>query len=400
MKTNLKNIWTLSISIGLCAWSASDGWAAPPYVNYQGLLNGADGQPLPTGNYTMQFSIYDQAQSGSRVWGPFIFDGAVLTGHGPQVPVANGRFNVIIGPQDTNGVPISTAFGSSNRFMEITVAGGPAIQPRQQFLSTAYAFAVGNANFELSAGGLMARGTNALLLGVGAAPAPASISYRSNSPSLLIQGAGTNDSSRNITLSGAVSVTNAPAGSPALTVAGNASLAGNLTCNGNATITGTLQATSLTDGTRTMALTNVIRSDPPMVIWATNFSDTVNWVIANVDLSVLGNDEDGCKVRVYMQHEVDHRLRPITMDIWFEQPGFANDASFPSTNVKMSVQMFSAADGAYYYGAYDLDNTSSLLFELVSGPWLQVYGGDPVNKYKLQFRVHPNIGAKIMVFDN
>ncbi len=127
----------------LCLWSAA--LAAPAYVNYQGLLNGANGQPLPTGNYTMEFNIYDQAQLGSRVWGPFIFDGAVAVGHGPLVPVANGRFNVIIGPQDTNGVLISAAFGGTNRYMELAVAGGPPILPRQQFLSTAYAFQAINA---------------------------------------------------------------------------------------------------------------------------------------------------------------------------------------------------------------------------------------------------------------
>ena len=145
MKTNSKNISTTLSCMVLCIGFGVVGWTAPSYVNYQGLLNGANGQPLPTGNYTMEFNIYDQAQSGTRVWGPFLFDSGVATGHGPLVPVVSGRFNVIIGPQDTGGLPISTAFGDTNRFMEITVAGGPPILPRQQFLSTAYAFEAINA---------------------------------------------------------------------------------------------------------------------------------------------------------------------------------------------------------------------------------------------------------------
>lgn len=151
MKTNSKRVTTFVGITIVGAWLAAVGWAAPSYVNYQGLLNGADGQPLPTSNYAMEFNIYDQAQLGTRVWGPFIFDGAVAIGHGALVPVVNGRFNVVIGPQDTNGVAIGTAFAGTNRFMEISVAGGPPILPRQQFLSTAYAFEAINAQYALLA---------------------------------------------------------------------------------------------------------------------------------------------------------------------------------------------------------------------------------------------------------
>jgi len=119
---------------------------SPEYLNYQGLLNGADGQPLPTGNYTLEFNVHDQANGGSQVWGPFHFDGAGGNGHGPLVPVANGRFNVIIGPLDTLSRPISTAFAGTNRFIEIKVNGGPPILPRQQFLSTPYAFKANTAD--------------------------------------------------------------------------------------------------------------------------------------------------------------------------------------------------------------------------------------------------------------
>jgi len=87
----------------------------------------------------MEFNIYDQASLGAKVWGSFLFDGGGGHGHGPLVPVANGRFNVIIGPLDTASTPISAAFGSSNRFVEIKVNGGSPILPRQQFLSTPYA---------------------------------------------------------------------------------------------------------------------------------------------------------------------------------------------------------------------------------------------------------------------
>ncbi len=113
--------------------------AVPEYVNYQGQLKAADGNPLATGNYTIEFNIYDQANQGNKIWGPFRFDGVVGVGHGMPVPVVNGCFNVIIGPSDTDGDSITGAFTGPNRFIEVSVNGGAPILPRQQFLSTAYA---------------------------------------------------------------------------------------------------------------------------------------------------------------------------------------------------------------------------------------------------------------------
>jgi len=383
--------------------------SVPEYVNYQGQLRAADGSPLATGNYTIEFNIYDQANEGAKVWGPFLFDGNAGNGHGPFVPVLNGSFNVIIGPRDTTGASIATAFSGPSRYIEIKVNGGAPILPRQQFLSTAYAFAVGNASFELSAEALKARGTNAIVLGAGLAPATGAIHYQTNTPpSLLIRGAGSDDSSRRITLSGAVSVTNAAGGAPALAVAGNASLTGNLTCAGNATVNGTLQAASLTDGTRTIAIPNIIRSDPPLVISAI-YPDTRDWVITNVDLSLLGNDEDGCRIRVYMQHEIEYTMRPVLMDFWFEQPGFTTNSAFPGT-VKMIAQLL--AETGYYYREYALGDSKQSLFDVIGGPWLQLNnypryslnGGTDglvsANRFNLWFHFHPHVSAKIMVFDN
>lgn len=158
----MKKIKAVAPSLVLWTCLNTVALAGPSYINYQGLLNGADGHPLPTGNYTMQFNIYDQAQLGTRVWGPFIFDGAAGTGHGPLVPVVNGRFNVVIGPQDTSSNSISAAFANTNRFMEITVASGPPILPRQQFLSTAYAFEAINARYAQQAGSLVQELADAL----------------------------------------------------------------------------------------------------------------------------------------------------------------------------------------------------------------------------------------------
>lgn len=142
--------------------AAADPLGVPEYVNYQGLLKAADGTPLATGNYTIEFNVYDQANLGNKVWGPFRFDGGVGVGHGLLVPVVNGSFNVIIGPSDTDGDSITAAFAGPNRFIEISVDGGAPILPRQQFLSTAYALQCQNAQVAALAASLVADLTHAL----------------------------------------------------------------------------------------------------------------------------------------------------------------------------------------------------------------------------------------------
>jgi microcystin-dependent protein len=140
----------------------ADPLGVPEYVNYQGLLKAADGAPLATGNYTLEFNVYDQANLGNKVWGPFRFDGGVGVGHGLLVPVVNGSFNVIIGPGDTDGDSITAAFAGPNRFIEMSVDGGAPILPRQQFLSTAYALQCQTAQVAEVAASLVADLTNAL----------------------------------------------------------------------------------------------------------------------------------------------------------------------------------------------------------------------------------------------
>jgi hypothetical protein len=115
----------------------------PAYLNYQGRLNDAAGQPLATATYTLEFNIYNDpvgTNPTNRVWGPFILDGGAAAGHGAAVDVINGRFNVILGPADTTGRSIRDAFEAENRYLEIKVNNGAPILPRQQFLSSPYAF--------------------------------------------------------------------------------------------------------------------------------------------------------------------------------------------------------------------------------------------------------------------
>ncbi len=115
------------------------GQTVPSQVNYQGQLLDSAGAPLPNGEYTVTMSLYDAATSGALVWGPQIFDGQGLIGHGPRVPVVGGYFNLILST-DTNSAPIANAFfNGATRYLEIRVGSNPAISPRQQILSAPFA---------------------------------------------------------------------------------------------------------------------------------------------------------------------------------------------------------------------------------------------------------------------
>ena len=128
------------LRLALCAALLATAQAQPAYMNYQGKLTDNNGQPLPgSGTNLLEFNIYTAATGGSPVWGPFLCDGLVATGHTARTIVSSGRFNVILGPTDTTSRPIQAVFTNSTLFLDIKV-NGPSISPRQQFLSAPYAF--------------------------------------------------------------------------------------------------------------------------------------------------------------------------------------------------------------------------------------------------------------------
>src|SRR5688500_209010 len=103
-------------------------------MNYQGRLTDTNGNVLLDGQYTLTFALYNVPEGGTPVWGPFQCDGAIGVGHAPKADLVNGRFNVIIGPNDTADQPLSAAFGGS-RYLQITVGDNPPLAPRQQILA-------------------------------------------------------------------------------------------------------------------------------------------------------------------------------------------------------------------------------------------------------------------------
>ncbi|MCP4161046.1 MAG: tail fiber protein [Deltaproteobacteria bacterium] len=105
----------------------------PQLINYQGKLTDSDGNALSTKEYEMSFSVYSVQTGGTAVWGPQEFKDP------NKITVVRGFFNIILGPVDSIDRKIEQAFESPNAYLEITV-DGKVINPRQQVLSTSYAF--------------------------------------------------------------------------------------------------------------------------------------------------------------------------------------------------------------------------------------------------------------------
>ncbi len=118
----------LSLAISLLATSSSLA-----QMNYQGRLTDSTGENLPNGQYTIAFSMYDEA--GLLKWGPYTTDGTANQGSGPRVEVVDGRFNTVIGNLDPTGRKLSEGFdGLEKRYLQIKVGNNPAITPRQLLL--------------------------------------------------------------------------------------------------------------------------------------------------------------------------------------------------------------------------------------------------------------------------
>ena len=118
--------------------------AVPTLINYQGQLVDSNSDPLPNGEYTLTFNVYDSKETTALLtWGPQTLSG---------VKTSNGFFNVNLGPADDGGVAIAAAFmrkpgvWEPGRFLEITVVGASDQQvlQRQEILTTPYALRAEN----------------------------------------------------------------------------------------------------------------------------------------------------------------------------------------------------------------------------------------------------------------
>jgi microcystin-dependent protein len=137
--------------------SAHAQTAVPDYLSYQGRALNADGTTIGSGtpvNRTVTFRVWDHP-SNSLVANLIYSEQQVVT-------ISNGEFSALIGAgaattgtplgysESTKGVPTvkissDTVFGAATRYLGVTIDDGTAavdneISPRQQFVTSSYAF--------------------------------------------------------------------------------------------------------------------------------------------------------------------------------------------------------------------------------------------------------------------
>ncbi|EDY82220.1 Phage Tail Collar Domain family [Verrucomicrobiia bacterium DG1235] len=188
MKTNQTLLPVLSaLFVALAAFTSSANAqvaGAPAFIDYQGTVyDGTTGNPLGSSgtapnftaaasNYTMEFRIYDQQETGTLIYAET-----------QTVTVSLGNFSVRLG----SGVPIpnqtpaptqtslANAFSGKERYLELTViippaSSGTAITPRLAFQSSPFSFVAERAKVADSVVGKVTATAGSQFTGTSSAP--------------------------------------------------------------------------------------------------------------------------------------------------------------------------------------------------------------------------------------
>ena len=127
-------LYILSLLV-LTAGALAQTQAPPSLMNFQGRLTKPDGTPVPNASYSIRFSLWDAASSGTEKWTQTISAAAVR----------NGAFAALlnVGTGTENGATAATLF-DSNLWLEIKVGADAPLTPRQQLASVGYALKAGS----------------------------------------------------------------------------------------------------------------------------------------------------------------------------------------------------------------------------------------------------------------
>jgi uncharacterized protein YjbI with pentapeptide repeats len=157
MKTNrlTTRLLPLFAAFALLGSAHAQTTAVPDYLSYQGRALNADGTSIGTGtpvNRTVTFRVWDHPSNGLAA--------NLIYSEQQVVTISNGEFSALIGAgaattgtplgysESTKGVPtvkISSAYNSATRYLGVTIDDGTVaadneISPRQQFVTSSYAF--------------------------------------------------------------------------------------------------------------------------------------------------------------------------------------------------------------------------------------------------------------------
>ena len=110
----------------------------PSMINYQGKLLTPAGASVADTACVMQFAIYDAPTGGTLLW----------TETNNSVQVKKGLFSVLLGGTSPLGPNL---FNTPNRFLGVKVGADAEMTPRQQIVSSAFAFKAATADMASTA---------------------------------------------------------------------------------------------------------------------------------------------------------------------------------------------------------------------------------------------------------
>ncbi len=117
--------YVFCILVVLCGLASA---GAPKLMNYQGQLATSGGSPVPDGNYSVTFTVYDAPVAGNIKWT-----------ENQNVTTTGGAFAVLLG----SVTPINdTVFNALDRYLGITVGADPEMTPRIRLVTAPYSFRV------------------------------------------------------------------------------------------------------------------------------------------------------------------------------------------------------------------------------------------------------------------
>jgi hypothetical protein len=125
----LLGVFVASVIV-LISWTAAGAVSLPLKINFQGkLLNPTTNAPQ-NGSFSMVFSLYNVATGGT----------AIYSETQAAVTVTNGVFSTQLG---ISGTLSPALFNGTNVYLGINVAGDGEMTPRQQLVTSPYAFTAG-----------------------------------------------------------------------------------------------------------------------------------------------------------------------------------------------------------------------------------------------------------------
>ncbi|MFN7831795.1 MAG: hypothetical protein ACK5Q2_07400, partial [Bacteroidota bacterium] len=93
----------------------------------QGAIQNSSGAPMPNGNYSLSFRLYEAESGGTPVWSETQ----------PSVPVTSGLYTVSLGAVTPLTAPFDKIY-----YLGVSVNGGNELIPRARLSSSPYAMSL------------------------------------------------------------------------------------------------------------------------------------------------------------------------------------------------------------------------------------------------------------------